>query len=386
MLVSPVRLRAHLTAELLPLWEQNGLDRTRGGYWNRLGPELRPMPDGHKRLLVHARQIYAFTRGAELGAGSAASAAAAHGLEFLLQHFWDARNGGWFTTTDDGGAPLDRRKDLYCHAFAIFALATHHRASGDPESLRLACETLELVRDRLRDRRAGGFFESASDDWQAAVDAPRRQNPHMHLVEALLALDPVAPAMGAREEARTLVELLATRWIDARTGALGEHFDPTWRPLEGEPGRCVEPGHHFEWVWLLDRIAATDASAGAAGLADRLLQFARRFGVDADGGVLDQLDRDGGSAAFTKRLWAQTERVKALAARVRASGDAELRGELEAGLRYCFARHVDAKTGGWHEQLARDGRVVSEAQNATSVYHVVFALGEAIEALESPGT
>jgi mannose/cellobiose epimerase-like protein (N-acyl-D-glucosamine 2-epimerase family) len=98
--------------------------------------------------------------------------------------------------------------------------------------------------------------------------------------------------------------------------------------------------------------------------------------------VLDGLDRDGRPIANTKRLWPQTERVKALASRVRATGAADLRRELEDGLRYCFARHVDAKTGGWHEQLSRDGQVLSEAQNATSVYHVVFALGEAIEALE----
>jgi mannose-6-phosphate isomerase len=384
MHVSAVRLRAHLTNELLPLWERHGLDRGRGGCWNRLGPELQPMPDGHKRLLVHARQIYAFTRGAELGAGPAASAAAAHGLDFMLRRFWDARHGGWFTTTDDDGAPLDRRKDLYGHAFAIFALATHHRASGEPESLRLACATLDLLRERLRDRVAGGFFESASEDWRASVDAPRRQNPHMHLVEALLALDEIAPESGARADARALVDLLAARWIDPRSGALGEHFDRTWRPLPGEPGQSVEPGHHFEWVWLLDRFAARQAGGPTAALADRLLQFARRFGVDANGGVLDRLDRDGRPVAFTKRLWPQTERVKSLAARVRAGGHPELRGELEAGLRYCFARHVDAKTGGWHEQLARDGQVLSEAQNATSVYHVVFALGEAIEALEGP--
>lgn len=382
MLVPPLRLRAHLTDELIPLWERHGLDRTHGGCWNRLGPELAPMPDGHKRLLVHARQIWAFTRAAELGAGSAASAAAAHGLEFMVRHFWDPRHGGWFTSTDDAGAPLDRRKDLYCHAFAIFALAAHHCASGDAESLRLARATLELLRERLRDPAAGGFFESASEDWRVSVDAPRRQNPHMHLVEALLALDEVAPDSGALGEACALVDLLAARWIDPRTGALGEHFDPTWRPLPGALGRSVEPGHHFEWVWLLDRLAARRQDGPAAASAERLLQFARRFGLDADGGVVDQLDRDGQPVAFSKRLWPQTERVKALAARVRTTGAAELRSELEAGLRYCFARHVDPKTGGWHEQLARDGRVLSEAQNATSVYHVVFALGEAIEALE----
>jgi mannose/cellobiose epimerase-like protein (N-acyl-D-glucosamine 2-epimerase family) len=380
MLLSRVTLRAHLVAELLPLWERHGLDRARGGYWNRLGPELRPMPDSHKRLLVHARQIFSFTRGAELGAGAWARAAAAHGLEFLVQRFWDARHGGWFTTTDDAGVPLDRRKDLYGHAFAIFALAHHYRVSAESESLRLARATLELLRARLRDPVSGGFFEGASEDWRPVL-GPRRQNPHMHLVEALLVLAEVAPDSGALREARALVALLGARWLDARTGALGEHFDSRWRPLAGDAGRVVEPGHHFEWVWLLARLEALEPSDFTRALAARLLDFGRRFGVDADGGVFDQLDRAGQPLAFSKRLWAQTERVKALAVCARATGDADLRRELEAGLRYCFARHVDPKTRGWHEQLARDGRVLSEAQNATSVYHVVLALDEASECL-----
>ena len=380
MLLSRVTLRAHLVAELLPLWERHGLDRARGGFWNRLGPDLAPLADGHKRLLVHARQIFSFTRGVELGAGPWARAAAAHGLEFLVQRFWDARNGGWFTTTDDAGAPLDRRKDLYGHAFAIFALAHHYRAFAEPESLRLARATLELVRERLRDPVSGGFFEGASEDWQP-ITGPRRQNPHMHLVEALLVLAEIAPDGGALREARALVELLDARWLDARTGALGEHFDSHWRPLAGDAGRVVEPGHHFEWVWLLDRLEALEPNDSTRALAARLFDFGRRFGVDADGGVFDQLDRAGQPLAQSKRLWPQTERVKAWAARARATGDADLRRELEAGLRYCFARHVDPTTRGWHEQLARDGRVLSDAQNATSVYHIVLAIDEASECL-----
>ncbi len=382
MQLSRVTLREHLVGELLPLWERHGLDRVRGGYWNRLGPDLRPLLDGHKRLLVHARQIFAFTRGVELGAGAWARAAAAHGLEFLVSRFRDTRHGGWFTSTDDAGAPLDRHKDLYGHAFVIFALAHHHRVFGEPESARLARETLGLVYERLRDRVAGGFLEGASEDWKP-IAGPRRQNPHMHLVESLLALDEIGSDADALREAHALVELLGARWIDARTDALGEHFDPSWQLLAGDVGRIVEPGHHFEWVWLLDRLDAREPRESTRALARRLFDFARRFGVDTDGGVLDQVDRVGNPLATGKRLWPQTERVKALAARAHATGDADLRRELDAGLGYCFARYVDPATRGWHEQLARDGSVASEAQNATSVYHVVSAICEAIETIDT---
>ncbi len=377
MRLSRAELRAHLVEELAPLWERHGLDRAHGGYWNRLGPGLEPLPDGFKRLLVHTRQLYSFSRAAELGAGAWASAAASHGLDFLVRRFWDPRHGGWFATTRDAGEPLDRRKDLYGHAFAIFALAEHHRISGEPESLRLARATLALVRECLRDAKNGGYCEAASEDWQP-LELPRRQNPHMHLLEALLALHAVAPAEGALADCAAIVDLLASRWSDPASGALGEFFGPSWEAASGEPGEVVEPGHGFEWFALLQRFVELGGDPSGLQVAERLLGFAERHGVDADGGVFDQVDRGGQPLSTGKRLWPQTERLKALAVLVRGRDDALRRDQLEEALAHCAGRYIDPMTRGWREQLARDGRVLSSAQNATSVYHVVAAFGEAL--------
>jgi mannose/cellobiose epimerase-like protein (N-acyl-D-glucosamine 2-epimerase family) len=81
----------------------------------------------------------------------------------------------------------------------------------------------------------------------------------------------------------------------------------------------------------------------------------------------------------TKRLWPQTERVKALAARGSRRATQARRGSRPVALLLCAPRRSqDAR----FEQLSRDGRVISDAQNATSVYHVVMALSEAIEAVD----
>ena len=52
---------------------------------------------------------------------------------------------------------------------------------------------------------------------------------------------------------RTNLRMLAlTRFIDPETGVLREFFDADWRAPGGEDG-LVEPGHQFEWAWLLQR-------------------------------------------------------------------------------------------------------------------------------------
>lgn len=367
------RLRRHLLEELLPYWAERGVDRVHGGFHNRLDADGRPLAEPSKRLLAQARQIYAFSEGARQGATWALELAA-HGVSFLERGFRDRAHGGWFLTATPEGTPLDRKKDSYAHAFVVFALAAYAGVSGDAEARERASETAELALRTLRDAHHGGFREAADEDWTPRADLPRRQNPHMHWLEALLALDAVAPDAARLDEAAGLVALLEARFVDAASGALGEFFEEDWTPRAGPDGRTVEPGHHYEWVWLLARYREASGSRDADALGARLFAFAERHGLDADGGVLDRIDREGRLVDGAKRLWPQTERLKALAAR----GE---RAALEAALTGTFARYA-RPDGGWTEHLARDGKPLTGLQNATSVYHVTLALREASAALD----
>src|SRR5262249_40888413 len=195
---------------------------------------------------------------------------------------------------------------------------------------------------------------------------------------ALLALHAVAPDEGALAEAGTLVELLGRRFSDPRTGALGEVFEASWAPAPGDAGAAVEPGHGFEWFALLHRFAELGGSGDVAARPERLFACAERRGLDADGGVFDRVDRKGRPVHTTKRLWPQTEHLKARAVGVRLAPHPERRTRLAAALENCAGRYVDPTTGGWREQLSREGRILSQAQNATTVYHVVAALAEVL--------
>src|SRR3546814_6220407 len=84
-------------------------------------------------------------------------------------------------------APLDRRREFYTQAFVLLALAWYHRASGSREPLRWIRRTMEFLDGALADRHHDGYFETAVAG-EAVHEPIRRQNPHMHLFEPLLAL------------------------------------------------------------------------------------------------------------------------------------------------------------------------------------------------------
>lgn len=373
-------LRNHLLEELLPLWRRHGIDAHHGGFHDRLDGNLEPMRDGRKRLLVQTRQLAVFSQAARMGAAHWALEIAHDGFCFLVESYWDAIHGGWYLTAGPDGRPLDRTKDLYAHAFVIYAMSHYHLASGNPAALGHAIDTWDVVRERLAHPGGEGFHEAASESWEP-VTGIRRQNPHMHLLEALLVLHEAEPDSSHLVESERLVKLFLDRFFDRDAGCLGEFFDDAWNRADGDVGEVVEPGHLFEWVWLLHRYAAATGTP-VCPEADDVFQFARRHGQDKDFGVFDQVDRHGKLLDGAKRLWPQTERIRALAARAR-TGDDRAEDEIHQALAYCFDRHVHPTHRGWYEHFERDGTLRSPIQNATSVYHVMGALRDAMASFES---
>src|SRR5262249_45616018 len=140
---------------------------------------------------------------------------------------------------------------------------------------------------------------------------PLRANPHMHLLEAALVWTSIDPDPRWREFADELVDLCKTRFVDSGRGPVLETFDPQWRPLDQNGVYRVEPGHNYEWAWLLmrwERLTGGDAGAFPV----QMIDFAETHGYDPARGVaMNEVWSDGSASDATARLWPQTERLKA---------------------------------------------------------------------------
>lgn len=369
---TPRDLDAWIAGILLPAWTTRALEPGRPGFVEILGPDGAAAARTTKTTLVTARLIYVFSHGYVLTGAPEALAAARHGVDFLLAHCLRP-DGGCVYAVEPDGRVVDGRADLYDLAFVIFALAWFHRAGGDPEALRHAEATMRFIETRLA-HAAGGFAE---DD---AGALPRRQNPHMHLLEACHAMAEASGEARWLDRAQNLVDLMRARLFDGDTGSLGEFFAEDWSPLQGAKGRLREPGHHFEWVWLLHHHARLTGRPDP-GEAERLYAFALAHGLEAlaDGSpmALDEVDRDGAPVARTKLLWPQTEAIKAFAARLECLGDADAGARLETHLAGLFRHHVDPGTAMWVNQLDPSGAPVLADLPVRVLYHLLLALAEA---------
>jgi mannose-6-phosphate isomerase len=343
-----------------PTWLAYGIDRARGGFFEALDPDTKSCTADFRRLRVVARQIYVFSEAQRAGLPGAADAVQL-GLRFLERHALHPE-GGYAWRFDLDHRPVDLTRDLYDHAFVLLAIASAATVAPSDKLAKDARLLLNLI-EREFPHPHGGYLESLPPS------LPRRQNPHMHLLEALLAAYEVFGDAAYIEAAHRLVDLFALALFDAEAGALPEFFGDDLQPVRQDGIFLVEPGHHCEWVWLLHRYQSLTATrADLQEIAAKLMAFVDRHGLDAaHGGLFDVLGSDSRVAEPTARLWPQAERLKAEF--LRADPDSA-RQEQALSVLASFLR----PDGMWHERRNKSGFFVKQPSPASSLYHITSAI------------
>lgn len=368
LIMSAERTSRWLCDVAAPLWSKTG--RTASGLFPERISLTGVAKSEYFRVFVQARHIFAFRAIGQIGWSGPWRELIGETMTTLVRAA--KRNDGFYVHMLNSSAePLDLRADLYDQAFVLLALATAGEALGDAKWFDLAEELLDNITATWT-HPAGGFTEG-----EIAGPGVRRQNPHMHLFEATLALSAASGRRCFANSADAIAELAMQRLIDPRTGALLEYFTDDLVPASGVDGRIVEPGHCFEWAWLFEGLAAS-GKLDAIPVADRLTSFARTYGIDSGRNVaINEVLTDGTIHNGDARLWPQTERLKAACARYRRTGDAAEANEAALavrGLEQYYA--ADIEPGLWRDKLRFDGSWIEEQAPGSSLYHIACAYAE----------
>jgi mannose-6-phosphate isomerase len=164
-----------------------------------------------------------------------------------------------------------------------------------------------------------------------------------------------------------LIDLFDQKFLPAGGDVLAEFYDDKW--VRFADGDAFEPGHHFEWVWLLTRHSAMTGMAVDERI-DGLLRKAK-LGVDADGRVVDQMVANG-PVARTYRLWPAMEAAKAFAV---AQGSMARPAGVADVLSAAWQTFIElAVSGGWIDRVDDNGTVLVDHMPASSLYHICTAL------------
>jgi len=347
----------------LPLWTERGFDAAAGRFRERLDSAGAPLAVPH-RSMVQARQIFVFAHATEQGWNDDAYRMAEIAMASLRRDF--ASDSGDETSfafaIDPANATItSTTRDAYAHAFVLFSIAALYRVNGDAALLELADRTIRFIERRLTDPSNGGLFDALP------APAEKRQNPHMHLLEAYLFLERAAPGRGYIERATKLVALFRRHFF--KGGLLLEYFRSDWSIAD----RAVwEPGHHFEWAWLLGEYAALTGEDLGQEMA-ALYESATGYGLSADGLIIDELSPELAPLKLSRRVWPHTEAIKAASMR-HARGDTDARRFAESIASTLMQRFLNRPfAGGWVDHLDAQGAALVDYVPASSLYHLALA-------------
>ncbi len=395
-------LKTQLGEKIMPYWYDTAIDRQHGGYILSDDAGKQAPPPTEKQLVTQSRMVWGFSHAHLKGLGDGKRdylKAAEQGYRFLIEHFLDRENGGYFWTTDLRGQPLDQRKIVYGEAFVIYGLVEYFRASGDKVALRHAMDLYRSLQTHAHDVRHSGWIEHFQRNWTPILD-PQAQvivelggcksaNTHLHLMEALTEL---YEATGDRAVRKSLVEALRinrTWFYPEKAGESSFHRHLDWQPVTAASSAGVSYGHNVEFAWLMLRAEKVLGQKPSWEHFDAHLEHALRYGYDqVHGGLCNRGVDDQPATDTTKVWWVQAEMLAALTDGLKHRQRQDYAEALDKLLQFILQFQANPADGIWLDTVTAEGqpKVTAKAHNWKANYHDVRAIVKFIEAFEANRT
>ncbi len=363
---------SHFLATALRIWSSAGYDAAQGTFLEALDFDGNPLLQLNRRGRVQTRQIYVYALAhvdgyddesgsyLQLAQSSMPRAEAIYGC------------GGWYFKADPEGNVIDENQLTYDQAFLILSLAGLYAATQEQDYVEKA-EAAYRWLDTVRHPEQAGFHLGVPHD----PLKPREQNPHMHLFEACIEAGLIGEQWRARADE---VYNLAAEHFVLPNGALIEFFTQDWQ-LDPKTGSNIQPGHNFEWVWLLRQYKSRfGGDHRTLELIERVYGAGMEWGLDANGLGFDEIRPGGEVLRGTKRLWVECEVLKGHLGLWHLTQDAKYMKRAENVVDQIFAQFLIEEKGVWYDQLDERGSNVSQNAPASTFYHVYVALREFLSA------
>ncbi|KXI27782.1 AGE family epimerase/isomerase [Paraglaciecola hydrolytica] len=356
-----------LKHDALPYWTTSGINPHNGAVYEQMLFNGQPDLAANQRVRVQARQIMVFCAAQQQQWLNNSLPIVSRIVAFMHSHGRISPTAiGYVQLLTPDNQIVGPKLDSY--DFAFYFLACFHRFStfNDKQALDEANALLWYMDVHFKNGSAGWLEGNYSTPH-------RRQNPHMHLFEAFMTGYEVTRDGKWLAKAGQIFSLFEQYFFNPKTHVLHEHFDANWQLAEGQAGESVEPGHMFEWVWLLrwyERLTATPVGH----YCDALYQKALTIGCDPLSQLIyDVVDTQGTIIKGTKRCWPLTELVKASLAQATVCSPAqrqfyEDKAALGIQLLFDFYQHPTIK-GSYIDQIAPDNTVVADHAPASTLYH-----------------
>ncbi|MBL3655775.1 AGE family epimerase/isomerase [Fulvivirga sp. 2943] len=376
----------------LSFWVQRMKDTVNDGFYGRIDGLNQLYPKADKSVILNTRILWTFSHIARYTSNKTYHEMARRAYDYIINHFIDKNFGGVYWMVDYKGQPLNRRKQLYAQAFAIYALSEYYLCSKDEKSLDWAKDIFRHIEHYSFDALKNGYMEACTEQWgeiddlrlsEKDANEKKTMNTHLHVLEAYTNLYRVWQDEELARQLRNLLLLFFERFINYN-GHLELFFDENWNLKSSE----ISFGHDIECSWLLceaaevlnDKIFIEKARGTAVKMVDAVM----KEGVHTDGALMNKVDNNG-IMDSDKHWWPQAEALVGFINAWEINPDPKYIEALKNNWKFIKKTLLDKEDGEWHWRSNKIGTIIKSEDKAgpwKCPYHNNRAMMELIRRIE----
>jgi mannobiose 2-epimerase len=381
-------VETNLQKEILQKFFPVTVDEQGGGFYENYSLNWTRTAGGNKSIVYQSRLTWTSAAAARRFPAQAGLylAMTRRGAACLADKLWDKTGGGFYWQVGANGQPVSDTKQMYGHAFGIYALAASYQATKDPATLDLAKKAFQWLEKHAHDNVNKGYFENIGADGKPVVRGggnsvgasagQKSMNTSIHILEALTGLYEVWPDPLLKTRVQEMLEICRDK-VYSEPGYLTQFLTADWQRTTSPDsfGHDVEAGYLM--VEAADVLGQDDPRAWMAArhLVDHALQYGwdNQLGGLYDSGAMNAQGVVTGSLRTEKIWWVEAEQFNALLLQHEHVGK-ETTNYWDAFVKewdWINKYQIDHTNGGWWATVQADGTPASrvKADMWTECYH-----------------
>jgi cellobiose epimerase len=355
-------------SRLLNFWQKNTVDKQFGGFYGKIDNSNKVFHDAPKGSVLNSRILWTFSAAYNLTGNMNYLETAERAFGYIIDHFIDKEFGGVYWTVDYKGYPYDAKKQIYALSFAIYGLSEFYQCNKNQQAKELAIELYNLIVEHSYDAIHGGYIEAMSRDWKELDDLrlsnkdaneKKSMNTHLHVMEGFANLYRIWPDELLQKKIEELVSIFLDHIIDKKSNHLVLFFDEEWN----KKSNIISYGHDIEAAWLIQEAAEI---TGDSELIQRVkkqsvqLANAASEGMDNDGGLWHEYERDSDHLIKEKHSWPQAESMIGFYNAWQITGDERYFKKSLASWQFVQGHIVDKVNGEWFWGVTENYSLMAE--------------------------
>ncbi|WP_336517856.1 AGE family epimerase/isomerase [Pollutibacter soli] len=351
---------------IMDYWIKYTPDEIKGGFYGHVDANNKPDPDSPKGIVVNARILWTYAAVQQTFPDSQYLVMADRAYGYIRDQFIDKTYGGVYWQLNSDGTPQVKKKQLYGHSFALYALSEYCKIKKEKKVLDLTNDLAHTMIGFAWDKWEGGYIEAFEEDWDETDDYilskgenVKSMNTHLHLLECFTNYYHATGNDLAKYHLKHSIEMMLDRIINPATNRMWMFFKDDWTPTTD----TISYGHDIEASWLLFEAAEVLGD-------EKLIARCKEMSLKMAAAAVDGLANDGAInyeyEPSTKHLltrkdwWPQAEAMVGFYNAYQLSGKVHYREKAEKVWMFIKKHLIDYEKGEWYGSVSADYKTKSK--------------------------